>query len=267
MSEVELKNCVRCHTAVVWGEDKLLSWLLQYTWFWAGFSQRRIKSETHDSMRTFQWGLQIILQGVILRSLKRATSCTGELVQRSRAIFAVIWLLKRWRCFGSTHSFLANVLSCHAYLLLNPQYIQWWQATYWTALAQKNLFEWVSSKNPVWKGEHERGNGHSFKPVAVWKGEHKLENGHSFKTSFCQLDRQSARRGLQVADQKLLLSAGPVAGKQFSMYSMPTFCIWLMHFWLCLLTWGFSMYYSYSCITNCGTGCSRLDSLSLYNLA
>lgn len=37
---------------------------------------------------------------------------------------------------------------------------------------------------------------------------------------------------------------------------------WCMQFWLSLLTWVFSMYYSYSCITNCGTRCSRLGSLS-----
>lgn len=40
---------------------------------------------------------------------------------------------------------------------------------------------------------------------------------------------------------------------------------WCIQLWLCLLTLWFSMYYSYSCITNCGTRCSRLGSLSPYN--
>jgi len=40
---------------------------------------------------------------------------------------------------------------------------------------------------------------------------------------------------------------------------------WCMQFWLCLLTWVFSMYYSYSPIKNCGARCSRLGILSPYN--
>lgn len=60
------------------------------------------------------------------------------------------------------------------------------------------------------------------------KGEHKLENGQIFKNSFCKLDRQSGRQVPQVAEEKLKLSTGPAAGKQFVTYLVPTFCIWLM---------------------------------------
>lgn len=70
----------------------------------------------------------------------------------------------------------------------------------------------------------------SFKRLSYsMKGEHKFENGHIFKSSFCKLDRQSVRRGTQVAEDKLQLSTGPLAGKLFSTYSVPTFCIWLIH--------------------------------------
>lgn len=46
-----------------------------------------------------------------------------------------------------------------------------------------------------------------------------------FQNSFCKLDRQSVRRVPEVAEEKLKLSTGSAAGKQFFIYLVPTFCI------------------------------------------